>query len=41
MNSSSTQPHRRFDHPRLVAARSALLWLLVIALAVAPFPWSW
>jgi hypothetical protein len=27
------------DHPRLKAARDALLWLAVIVLAVAPYPW--
>jgi hypothetical protein len=27
------------NHPRLNAARNALLWIVVIALAVAPFPW--
>jgi hypothetical protein len=45
MNSSSTQlptpqgPRRRTDHPRVIAARNALLWLVVIVLAVTPFPW--
>jgi hypothetical protein len=43
MNSSSTQqdPRRRTDHPRVNAARKALVWLGVIVLAVVPFPWWW
>jgi hypothetical protein len=32
MNSSS-------NHPRLNVARNALLWIVVIALAIAPYPW--
>jgi hypothetical protein len=32
MNSSS-------HHPRLNAVRNALLWIVVIALAILPFPW--
>lgn len=45
MTSSSTQlptpegPRRCRDHPRVNVAWNALLWLAVIALAVAPFPW--
>jgi hypothetical protein len=27
------------NRPRLKAARTALLWLAVIVLAVAPWPW--
>jgi hypothetical protein len=47
MNSSSTQPpapegsRRRTDRPRLNTAWKALLWTVVIALAVAPYPWWW
>ena len=26
-------------NPRLDTARNALLWIVVIALAVSPFPW--
>lgn len=39
MSSSSNQPRRRTDHPRFRAAQNALVWLGVIVLAVAPFPW--
>ena len=39
MDSSSKQPRRRTDHPRLRAAQNALLWLRLIVLAVLPFPW--
>ena len=41
MNSSSTEPRRRPDHPRRRTARNALLWLGVIVLALFPFPWWW
>jgi hypothetical protein len=47
MSSPSTKlptpegPRRRSDHPRLIAARNALLWLVVIVLAVTPFPLWW
>jgi hypothetical protein len=34
--------HRfRTDHPRVSSAFNALLWLGLIVLAVAPFPWVW
>jgi hypothetical protein len=40
MSSSSNQsPARRSRHRRLNAAWMALLWLGVIVLAIAPFPW--
>ena len=48
MSSSSPQPpiaDRRSDprsgseHPRANAVRNALLWLALIVLAVAPYPW--
>jgi hypothetical protein len=45
MSSSSTQAPtpegagRRTDRPRINAAWKALLWLVVVALAVAPYPW--
>jgi hypothetical protein len=40
MSSSSIQsPARRSRHPRFNAAWMALLWVGVIVLAVAPFPW--
>jgi hypothetical protein len=42
MSSSSTQPPAdRSDGPRLNSAWKALLWTVVIALAVAPYPWWW
>jgi hypothetical protein len=34
-----SSPSTHNDHPRFNAARKALLWLGVIALAVIPFPW--
>jgi hypothetical protein len=34
-------PRNNTDHPRLNAAKNALLWLAVIVLALAPFPWGW
>jgi hypothetical protein len=47
MNSSSTRPptpedhRRRTDHPRVNAAWKALLWPIVVVLAVFPYPWWW
>jgi hypothetical protein len=47
MSSSSAQPsapegtRHRTDRPRLNAAWKALLWTVVVALAVAPYPWWW
>jgi hypothetical protein len=41
MNSSRTpDPTSRTDHPRS-ATQKALVWLIVAALAVFPFPWWW
>ena len=33
------EPRRRSDHPRANGVWKGLLWLAVIAVAVAPFPW--
>jgi hypothetical protein len=29
----------RTNHPRLNTARNVLLWVVVIALAILPYPW--
>ena len=39
--SSSSNHDRRPDQPRYRAARNALLWLGLLALALFPFPWWW
>jgi hypothetical protein len=36
---SRGEPRDRSDQPRLNAAWKALLWTVVVALAVAPYPW--
>jgi hypothetical protein len=43
MSSPSTKEPapRRIDKPRVNGVKDALLWLLVAALAVFPFPWWW
>ena len=37
--SPSQSPARRSRHPRFNGAWMVLLWLLVVVLAVSPFPW--
>ena len=32
---------RRTEHPRVDTVRMVLVWLALIVLAVAPFPWWW
>jgi hypothetical protein len=39
--SDNTETRRRTDRPRLNAARTALLWIGLIAIAVFPYPWWW
>jgi hypothetical protein len=41
MNSSDEtgSTNRRSDHPRARGAWKALLWLVVLAVALAPYPW--
>jgi hypothetical protein len=39
MSSSPNESRRPTDHPRLRTARTALIWLGLIALALFPFPW--
>jgi hypothetical protein len=29
------------DQPQLKNARNAFLWVAIIVLALAPFPWGW
>lgn len=31
--------HSDTDHPRLRTARNALLWVVIIVLALLPIPW--
>ena len=38
MNMPFASPNRPAEHPRLRAARNALLWVAIIALAIFPFP---
>jgi hypothetical protein len=38
---SRSDPRMGSEHPRVNAARNALLWLVVVVLAVASYPWWW
>ena len=33
------EPRRRTDRPRVTAVWNALQWLVLIVLALVPFPW--
>ena len=39
MNTSEPERSEHTEHPRLKAAGKGLLWLLVLVLAVGPYPW--